>query len=140
MEVVLLVCKTDEDECVGLGIILECSPHGTWEGFRVPHCDYVAVRLTAVFPEYSHHALYCKILDFRTLGDSVGYQILRSGYRVQPAHCSTPHVQSSQGSAPSIGRAPTSGANATISPDSRVSWQPTGPRVEVVGVPRSGPS
>jgi hypothetical protein len=26
MEVALLVCSTDEDVCVGLGIILECSP------------------------------------------------------------------------------------------------------------------
>jgi hypothetical protein len=56
MEVALLVCNTHEDECVGLGIILECSPQGMWEGFRVPHSDYVVVRLTAVFPEYSHHA------------------------------------------------------------------------------------
>jgi hypothetical protein len=38
--------------------------------------------LTAVFPEYSHHASYCEIPDFRTLGDSVGYRILWSGYRV----------------------------------------------------------
>jgi hypothetical protein len=73
MEVALLVCSTDKDECMGLGIILECSPQGTWEGFRVPHHDYVVVRLIAVFPEYSHHASYCKIPDFRTLGDSVGY-------------------------------------------------------------------
>jgi hypothetical protein len=28
MEVALLVCSTDEDECVGLGIKLECSPQG----------------------------------------------------------------------------------------------------------------
>jgi hypothetical protein len=115
MEVALLACSVDGDVCVGLGIILECSPQGTWEGFRVPHRDYVVVRLTAVFPEYSHHASYCEIPDFRTLGDSVGYRILWSGYRVRPSHCSTPHVQSSQGSAPSAGRAPTSGANATIS-------------------------
>jgi hypothetical protein len=92
MEVALLVCSTDEDVCVGLEIILECSPQGTWEGFRVPHRDYVVVRLTAVFPEYSHHASYCEIPDFRTLGDSVGYRILWSGYQVRPAHCSTPHV------------------------------------------------
>jgi hypothetical protein len=63
----------------------ECSPQGTWEGFRVPHSDYVVVRLTAVFPEYSHHASYYEIPDLRTLGDSVGYRILWSGYRVQPA-------------------------------------------------------
>jgi hypothetical protein len=124
---------------VGLGIILECSPHGTWEGFRVPHRDYIVVRLTAVFPEYSHHASYCKILDFRTLGNSVGYRILWNGYRVRPAHCSTPHVLSSQGSAPSIGKAPTSDANATIFPDSHVGRQPTGPGVEDVGVPHSRP-
>jgi hypothetical protein len=140
MEVALLVCSTHEDECVGLGIILECSPQGTWEGFRVLHRDYVVVRLTAVFPEYSHRASYCEIPDFRTLGDSVGYRILWSGYRVRPAHCSTPHVQYSQGSAPSVGRAPTSGANTTISLDSRVGRQPTGPGVEDDGVPRSGPS
>jgi hypothetical protein len=72
MEVALLVCTVDGDVCVGLGIILECSPQGTWEGFRVLHRDYVVVRLTAVFPEYSHHASYCEIPDFRTLGDSVG--------------------------------------------------------------------
>jgi hypothetical protein len=82
MEVVLLVCGTHEDECVGLGIILECSPQGTWEGFRVPHRDYVVVRLTVVFPEYSHHASYCEIPDLRTLRDSTGYRILWSGYRV----------------------------------------------------------
>jgi hypothetical protein len=140
MEVALLVCSTDEDICVGLGIILECSPQGTFEGFRVPHRDYVVVRLTAVFPEYSHHASYCEMPDFRTLGDSVEYRILWSGYRIRPAHCSTPHVQSSQGSAPSVGRAPTSGANATISPDFRLGRQPTGPRVEDDRVPRSGPS
>jgi hypothetical protein len=130
MEVALLVCSTDEDVCVGLGIILECSPQGTWEGFTVLHRDYVVVRLTAVFHEYSHHASYCEIPDFITLGDFVGYRILWSGYRVRPAHCSTPHVQSLQGSAPSVGRAPTSGASATISPDSRVGRQPTGPGVE----------
>jgi hypothetical protein len=138
MEVALLICSTNGDVCVGLGIILECSPQGTWEGFRVPHCDYVVVRLTAVFPEYSHHASYCEIPDFRTLGDSVGYRILWSGYRVRPTHCSTPHVQSSQGSASSVGRAPTT--NAAISPDSRVGRQPTGPGVEDDGVPRSRPS
>jgi hypothetical protein len=71
-----LVCGTHEDECVGLGIILECFPHGTWEGFRVPHRDYVVVRLTTVFPKYSHHASYCEIPDLRTLGDFVGYWIL----------------------------------------------------------------
>jgi hypothetical protein len=140
IEVALLVYSTDEDECVGLGIILECSPQGTWEGFRVPHRDYVVVRLTAVFPEYSHHASYCEIPDFRTLADSVGYRILWSGYRIRPTHCSTPHVQSSQGSAPFVSRAPTSGANATISPDSRVGRKPTGPGVEDDGVPRSRPS
>jgi hypothetical protein len=90
MEVALLNCSTDEDECVGLGIILECSPQGTWGEFRVPHRDYVVVRLTAVFPEYSRHTSYCEILDFRTLRDSVRYRILWSGYRVRPAHCSTP--------------------------------------------------
>jgi hypothetical protein len=61
MDVAPLVCGTHEDQCMGLGIILECSPHDTWEGFRVPHSDYVVVRLTAVFLEYSHHASYCEI-------------------------------------------------------------------------------
>jgi hypothetical protein len=140
MEVALLVCGTHEDECVGLGIILEYSPQGTWEGFRVLHSDYVVVRLTAIFPEYSHQASYCEILDFRTLGDSVRYRILWSGYRVQTADCSTPHVLSSQGSAPCVCKAPTSDANATTSPESSVGRQPIGPRIEDVGVPRSGPS
>jgi hypothetical protein len=98
------------------------------------------MRLTAVFPEYSHHASYCEIPDFRTLGDSVGYRILWSGYRVQPAHCSTLHVLSSQGSAPSVGKAPTFDANASISPDSRVGRYPTGLGVEDIGVPHSRPS
>jgi hypothetical protein len=96
------------------------------------------VRLTTVFPEYSHHASYYENLDFRILGDSVGYWILWSGYRVRPADCSTPHVLSLQGSALSVGKAPTSDANATISPDSRVGRQPIGLGVEDVGVPRSG--
>jgi hypothetical protein len=98
------------------------------------------VRLTVVFPEYSHHASYCEILDFRTFGDSVGYWILWSSYRVRLAHCSTPHVLSSQGSAPFVGKALTSDANATIFPDSCVGRQSTGPGVEDVEVPRSGPS
>jgi hypothetical protein len=140
MEVALLVCGTHEDECVGLGIILEYSLQGTWEGFKVPHSHYVVVRLTAVFPEYSHHASYCEILDLRTLGDSVGYRILWSGYRVRPADFSTPHVLSSQDSAPSVYKAPTFDANANTSPESSVGRQPTGPGVEDIGVPRSGPS
>jgi hypothetical protein len=121
MEVALLVCGTHEDECVGLGIILECSPQGTWEGFRVPHSHYVVVRLTAVFLEYSHHASYCEIPDLKTLGDSIGYWILWNGYRVRPADCSTPHVLSSQGSVASICKAPTSDANASTSLESNVS-------------------
>jgi hypothetical protein len=80
MEVALLVSGTHEDECVGLGIILKCSPQGTWEGFRVPHSDYVVMRLTTVFPEYSHHASYCEILDLKTLRNSIRYRILWSGY------------------------------------------------------------
>jgi hypothetical protein len=140
MEVALLVCGTHEDECVGLGIILECSPQGTWEGFRVPHRDYVVVRLIVVFLEYSHHASYCEIPDLRTLGDSVGYRILWSGYRVRLADCCTPHVLSSQGSAPSVYKAPTSDANASKSSESNIGRQPIGPGVEDVGVPRSGPS
>jgi hypothetical protein len=140
MEVVLLVRRTHEDQCVGLEIILECFPQGTWKGFKVPHSDYVVVRLTAVFPEYSHHASYCEIPDLRTLEDSVGYQILWSGYRVRPADCNTPHVLSSQGSAPSIGKAPTSDAKASMSPESNVGRQPTRPGIEDIGIPRSGPS
>jgi hypothetical protein len=61
---------------------IECSPQGMWEGFRVPHSYYVVVRLTAVFPEFSHHASFCEILGMRTLVESDGYQILWSGYRV----------------------------------------------------------
>jgi hypothetical protein len=123
---------------VGLGIILECSPQGTWEGFRVPHSHYVVMRLTVVFPEYSHHASYCEILDLKTLGDSIGYRILWSGYRVRPADCSTLHVLSSQGSVASVYKLPTSDANASTSPESSVGRQPTGPGVEDIGVPRSG--
>jgi hypothetical protein len=140
MEVALLVCSTDEDECMGLGIILECSPQDMWEGFRVLHHDYIVVRLTAVFPEYSHHASYCEIPDFRTLGNSVGYRILWSGYRVQQADCSTPHVLSLQGTAASVCKVPSSDANGSTSLESSVSRQPTGLGVEDVGVPRSRPS
>jgi hypothetical protein len=140
MEVALLVCGTHEDECVGLGIILECFPLGTWEGFRVPHSHYVVVRLTAVFPEYSHHASYYEIPDLKTLRDSIGYRILWSGYRVRPVDCSTPHVLSSQGSAASICKASTSDAIASTSPESNVGQQPTRPRVEDIEVPYSGRS
>jgi hypothetical protein len=140
MEVALLVCGTHEDECVGLGIILECFPQGTWEGFRVPHSHYVVVRLTVVFPEYSHHASYYEIPDLKALVDSIGYRILWSGYRVRPADCSTLHVLSSQGSVASVCKAPTSDANASTSPESSVGRQPTGPGVEDIGVPCSGPS
>ena len=56
MEVALRVCGTHEDECVGLKIILEYFPQGTWKGFRVLHSDYVIMSLTAIFPEYSHYA------------------------------------------------------------------------------------
>jgi hypothetical protein len=140
MEVALLVCGTHEDKCMGLEIILECSPQGTWEGFRVPHSHYVVVRLTVVFPEYSHHASYYEIPDLRTLGDSVEYQILWSGYLVRPADCSTPHVLSSQDFAPFVYGAPTSNANASTSPESSVGRQPTGPGIEDIGVPRSGSS
>jgi hypothetical protein len=140
MEVVLLIRGTHEDQCVGLEIILECSPQGTWKGFRVPHSDYVVVTLTAIFLEYSHHPSYCKISDLRTFGDSVGYRILWSGYRVRSIDCSTLHVLSSQDFAPSVGKAPTSDANASTSPKSSVGWQPIGPGVEDIGVPRSGPS
>jgi hypothetical protein len=46
MEVALLVRSALEDQCAGRGIILECSPQSTWEGFRIPHSYYVVVRLT----------------------------------------------------------------------------------------------
>jgi hypothetical protein len=140
MEVALLVCSTHEDECVGLGIILECSPQGTWEGFRVLHSHYVVVRLTVVFPEYSHHASYCEIPDLKTLGDSIGYRILWSGYRYRPADCSTPHVLSLQGSAASVCKTPSSDANTNTSPKSSVGRQPIGPGIEDIGVSRSGRS
>jgi hypothetical protein len=140
MEVALLVCNTHEDECVGLGIILKCSPQGTWEGFRVPHSHYVVMRLTAIFSEYSHDASYCEIPDLKTLGDSIGYRILWSGYRVRPADCSTLHVLSSQSSAASVCKAPISDANASTFPESSVGRQPTRPGIEDIRVPRSGRS
>ena len=80
MEVALIGCGTHENKCMGLGIILECFLQGTREGFKVPHSDYVVMRLTVVFSEYSHHASYYKIPDLRTLGDSIGYRILWSSY------------------------------------------------------------
>jgi hypothetical protein len=61
MEVALLVRSALEDQCAGLGIILECSPQDTWEGFRVPHSYYVVIRLTVVFPEFNYHASFCEI-------------------------------------------------------------------------------
>jgi hypothetical protein len=114
LRVALLVRTALEDQCLGLGIILECSPLGTWEGFRVPHSYYVVVRLTAIFSEFSNHASFCEILGLRTLGESVGYQILWSGYRGRPA--STLYVLSSQGSAPSVGNGPASDVKNSTSP------------------------
>jgi hypothetical protein len=95
MEVALLVRSALEDQCVGLGIRLECSPQGTWEGFRIPHSYYIVVRLTVVFPEFSHHASFCEIPGLRTLGESVRYRILWSGYQVRLAEGSTLYVLSS---------------------------------------------
>jgi hypothetical protein len=80
MEVALLVRSALEDQYVGLKIILEYSPHGTWEGSRVPYSYYVVVRLTVVFLEFSHHASFCEIPSLRTLAESVRYRILWSGY------------------------------------------------------------
>jgi hypothetical protein len=119
---------------------IECSPQGMWEGFRVPHSYYVVIRLTAVFPEFSHHASFCEILGLRTLTESVGYRILWSGYRVRPAKGSTPYVFSSQGSAPPVGDAPASDAKNSTSPEFSVGRQPTRPGEEDIGVPSSGPS
>jgi hypothetical protein len=140
MEVVLLVRTTFEDHCVGLGIFLECSLQGTWEGFRIPQSYYVVVRLTAVFSEFSHHASSCEIPGLKTLVESVGYRILWSSYRVQPAQSSTSYVLSSQGSATSVGDVPTSNAKNSTSPESSVGRQPTRPVEEDIGVHPSGPS
>jgi hypothetical protein len=144
MEVALLICGIHEDECVGLGIMLEYFPQGTSEGFRVPHSHYIVVRLTTVFPEYSHHASYCEIPDLipldTPLGDSIGYRILWSGYRVRPADCSTPHVLSLQGSTASDCKAPTSDANTNTSLESSAGRQLTGLGVVDIGVPRRGRS
>jgi hypothetical protein len=98
------------------------------------------VRLTIVYPKYSHYTSYCKIPDLRTLGDSVGYRILWNGYQVRPADCSTPYVLSSQGSAPSVGKAPTFDTNTSTSPKSSVNWQPTRLGIEDIRVPHSRPS
>jgi hypothetical protein len=140
MEVALLVRSVLEDQCAGLRIILEYYPQGTWEGFRVPHSYYVVIRLTTVFPEFSHHTSFCEIPGLRTLGEFIGYRILWSGYRVRPAEGNIPYVLSSQGSAPSVGKASTSDANASTSPESSVNWQPIGHGVEDFGVPPSRPS
>jgi hypothetical protein len=93
--------------------------------------------LTAIFPEFRHHASYYKIPDLKTLGEFVGYRILWSGYQVQPDGCSTPYVQSLQGSAPSVGNTLASTANASTSPESNVGRQPAGPAVEKIVIPTS---
>ena len=94
------------------------------------------MRLIDVFLEYRHQASFYEI-QFKILGDSIRYRILWSGYRVQPANCST-HVLSLQGSAPSIGKALTPVATASKFPESCVSWQPIEAGIEDIGVSHSG--
>jgi hypothetical protein len=100
-------------------------PSGYVEGIQSTYSYYVVVRLTTVFPEFNHHASFCKIPGLRTLEESVEYRILWSGYQIQPVEGSTPSVLSLQDSVPSFGHAPTSDAKISTSPESGVGRQPT---------------
>jgi hypothetical protein len=76
MEVALINSNPVDVQCVGLGIILECSQKGTSKGFRVPHSFYVVVKLISVFMEFMQHPLYYEIPKLTTLRESVGFRIL----------------------------------------------------------------
>ena len=56
------------------------------------------------------------------------------------AESSTLYILSSQDSAPSVGKVPTSDANASTSLESSIGWQLIGLGVEDIGVPPSRPS
>jgi hypothetical protein len=84
MEVALLQTVGKDLLYAGLGIIVECSPRGFWNGFRVPHSFFLVVKLRQIVDDFKDHNAYCEIPDFVTLKLCVGYKILWSGYKVRP--------------------------------------------------------
>ena len=52
MNVALLVCDDVGSQCVGLGVIDECSPRGIWCGFLVLHSFFVIVTVTMINIKY----------------------------------------------------------------------------------------
>ena len=63
MEVVLLQESGYTRRCVATGVISECSPRGTWEGFRIPHSFFRIVRVSSVNPEFSDTTACCELAD-----------------------------------------------------------------------------
>jgi hypothetical protein len=76
MEVALLQSDGYDLHYAGVGVIVECYPKGTWEGFRVPDSFFVIVRLMTVKKDFLGLAAYCKNSDLTSLGDCLGYRIL----------------------------------------------------------------
>lgn len=48
MKVALSDGSTSKEKCVGMNVIDECSPKGTWKGFRVPHSFFIVVNISTV--------------------------------------------------------------------------------------------
>ena len=84
MEVTLLVSDNVGIQCVGIGVIDECSPRGVWCGFRVLHSFFVVVNITKVNTEYNGQTVYCKEESITTLGSAINHRVLWSGYKVRP--------------------------------------------------------
>ena len=89
MEVALLHSDGSDHHCAGVGVIVECSRKGTWEGFRVPQSFFVIIRFMTVKKDFLGLAVYCENSDLTSLGDCLGYRILWSGYKVRPLDPST---------------------------------------------------
>ena len=84
MEVALLEESGGSKRCVAAGVIMECSPKGTWEGFLIPHSFFLIVRVSSVNPEFSETPAFCELPDVLTIGCAVGRLVLWSGYKVCP--------------------------------------------------------
>ncbi|KAG0567459.1 hypothetical protein KC19_7G136300 [Ceratodon purpureus] len=84
MEVALLEESGGSKRCVAAGVIMECSPKGTWEGFLIPHSFFLIVRVSSVNPEFSETPAFCELPNVLTIGCAVGRLVLWSGYKVCP--------------------------------------------------------
>jgi len=59
MEVSLLHGDGLDLRCVGVGVIVKCSPKGNWEGFLVPHSFFLVVLLNIVNHDFHKLSTYC---------------------------------------------------------------------------------